>query len=204
MLNILILVIALCIDTLLVAIIYSIKKIKVPVISQLIIAFNGAFFLCISLVLSRIIMLIIPSEICRIISITILLVIGIYTILQFKFKKYLKEHEELKFNIKNFNLVISIYADETKADIDKSKVLTAIEAFYLSLALSLDSLSSGIAYGLLISNKTIIIVTISCFILCYIFIIIGLKLGKYISKLIKYDLGWISGLLFIILAMLTL
>ncbi|MEG0314182.1 MAG: manganese efflux pump [Erysipelotrichaceae bacterium] len=204
MLNILILVIALCIDTLLVAIIYSIKNIKVPIISQLIIAFNGAFFLCIALILSRIILFIIPYDICKTISIIILLVIGIYTILQFKFKKYLKEHEVLKLSLSSFNLVISIYADETKADLDQSKILTAIEAFYLSLALSIDSLSSGIAYGLLITNNTIIIVTISCFILCYIFIIIGLKLGKHIASLIKHDLGWISGLLFIILALLKL
>ena len=82
------------------------------------------------------------------------------------FKKYIRKFSNkntpLTFKVFEFKFVLQIYADEIKADYDKSKLLTAKEAFYLSVALSLDSLAVGFSSGLVYVNYILLLILKYC------------------------------------------
>ncbi|MGL5085299.1 MAG: manganese efflux pump, partial [Clostridium sp.] len=81
---------------------------------------------------------------------------------------------------------------------DNSKTLSAKEAFYLSLALSLDSLAVGFGSSLISIN--IIEVIIISLIAGIIAISIGGFIGRKFVEKLDLDLSWLSGAMLIVLA----
>ena len=88
---------------------------------------------------------------------------------------------------------MEIYLDEEKADRDQSKVLTAAEAFYLAVALSLDSLLSGMALGLDITQPLMIVAADFAAALFSIFA--GSVLAVRASGFRRFDMGRASAAL---------
>ena len=84
---------------------------------------------------------------------------AVYSFFQSSLKRTLRHAARrlLTFHCGGAVFVLEIYLDEEKADRDQSKVLTAAEAFYLAVALSLDSLLSGMALGLDITQPLMIV-----------------------------------------------
>ena len=99
------------------------------------------------------------------------------------------------------SILLVIFLDETKADLDKSKSLSIKEASFLGLALSVDSLASGFSGGLGISQGYFIYGVRLCFFLGLIGIKLGSRIGEIISLKIsnRLDLSFLSGILLIIL-----
>ncbi len=93
--------------------------------------------------------------------------------------------------------VIDVFLDETKADMDKSKSLSIKESIFLAITLSIDSLASGFAVGMQISQPLPVLVC--SFLIGIISILGGSIVGEKIGSL-KYNLSWLSGVLFLILA----
>ncbi len=204
MLDTLLLVTAVCLDSFIVSMAYGTNEIKVPKQSVFIIVFFGTFFLTLSLYVAGFLQHFLSKEFCSFLSFMILLLIGIISFFQSRVKLYLQKHKEgkLKFKMKEISFVIDVYIDETKADRDCSKVLTSKEAIYLAFALSLDSLASGLAYGMTIKHPENVIVI--SFVMGVIFIYAGLAIGKRLAKSFPYDLSWLSGAILIILAFLRI
>ena len=102
----------------------------------------------------------------------------------------------------NLWLIIDIYIDETKADLDNSKTISLNEALYLAIALSIDSIAIGFGTG--IGNINYFAVVILSLIWDIIAIWSGLFLGEKFIEKINVDLSWLSGILLILLAFLKL
>ena len=113
-------------------------------------------------------------------------------------RKGRKTDRPLKFKIFDINFVLQVYADEVKADFDKSKTLTLKEAFYLSIALSFDSLATGIAGSALIDSY--ILTIFLCFVIGIILIYVGVFIGRKLSEKTNLDLSWLSGFFLMLLA----
>ena len=147
-----------------------------------------------------------PKNSAVILSFFILFIIGIYRLFEGIFKALIqkKRHldKPLKFKLFDINFVLQVYADETIADYDKSKILSPKEAFYLSIALSFDSLAVG--FGSSLGGVSFIQTIVLCFILGIICISIGHIIGNKIVEKTNTDLSWISGIILIILAALKL
>ena len=126
MLQSLLLVLSICLDTFLASIAYGTEKIKIPLSSSIIINLVCSSFLCVSLLLSNILNDFIPIGIANILSFLLLLSIGVYRIFEVFFKKYIRrfsnKNTPLTFKVFDFKFVLQIYADEIKADYDKSKL----------------------------------------------------------------------------------
>lgn len=196
------LVLAMITDTFFVSLSYAGEKIKIPVISAVIISLVSSCVLTLSLFFSKSFGAFFPQEYCRLTGAVILGIIGIIQFCQNSLKAILKKHSgngSVSFSCFNIGFVISVYLDETKADSDCSKVLSARESLALSLALSVDSLCGGIAAG--ISGGNIIRVGIMSFVFGLLSIAMGGKLGKQINKQ-NYDLSWLSGVFLIFLAVI--
>ena len=107
----------------------------------------------------------------------------------------------------NFDVIgtysfVDIFLDETEADQDHSKELSISEALYLGIALSLDSLASGLAYGIGVVNFGLLL---GCsFGFGVVLIVVGSALGKRLMCRFTGDVSWLSGCLLMILALLRL
>ena len=83
-------------------------------------------------------------------------------------------------------------------DYDNSKLLSAKEAFYLAIALSLDSLAVGFGSGLGYVNYAQVIIL--CFLVGIVCLRVGSQLGRHFANIMNVNLSWLSGVLLIILA----
>lgn len=200
MLDAILLVFAICMDAFIVSVAYGTQNIRIPRKSIIIIAFFGTFFLGISCYLAQLIQMFVSPKVCTMISFIILLMIGIISLFQNQMKRYLQHHteEKWKFRFKEISFVIDVYIDETKADLDKSNDLNAKEAIYLGIALSIDSLASGIAFGMSIVNPQELLLI--SFVMGICMISVGHMIGRRLSNKLKVDISWLSGVILIVLA----
>ncbi len=84
-------------------------------------------------------------------------------------RKNRDSNKKLKIKFSDLSFIIDICIDETKADMDHSKILSPKEALYLSTALSLDSLAIGLGSSLGNVNymQIVILSLISDFVFVY-------------------------------------
>lgn len=204
MLIITLLVLAVCIDSFATSITYGLGKIRIPFYCALIINLIGAATLFISLIFADFISDCLELKTIKILSGGLLFIIGSVSLF-FPFIKsifvHCKGRELFNFECVKKSILLVIFLDETKADLDKSKSLSLKEACFLGLALSVDSLASGFSGGLGISQGYFIYGVILCFVLGLIGIKLGSRIGEVISLKItnRLDLSFLSGILLILL-----
>lgn len=203
MLESLFIVVAICIDSLAIGIAYGMKKIKIPIKSLLLINTVCTGVLSVAMFLGNVLKNILPGRLPTIISFLILLFIGIYFLLE-GIVNYFVSKNKRKFEIKfsNIKIIIDVVVDCTKADMNESGDIDLMEAFYLGMALSLDSL--GIGFGTAMGSINYIQILVLSFIFNMIIILIGLKLGEKLVSKSKMGFSWISGLILIFLALCKL
>ena len=188
-------------DTYLVSAVYFSNGIKIPFVSALVINVFSAAILGSTLLFSEKISEFLPENICRISGTAVLCAIGLLTV----FKSILREisrkiSQRGEVMLKNRSgLVIKLYLDETSADTDNSKVLSAKESIALAVASSCDSAGIGIGSGL--SGINPFTVSIFTFIAGFTAIFLGNLTGRKLGQM-KYDLSWVGGILLIIFAFL--
>lgn len=202
MIESLLLVSSVCIDAFVASIAYGTNKIKIPLLSAIIISAVGSLILGFSLFVGSLIKELLPSFLPSILSFCILMILGIYRLFEGLFKNYIQKKERLdkplKIKVFDMNFVIQVYADETKADFDKSKILSTKEAFYLAFALSFDSLAVG--FGSSLGGGNYLLTILLCFIIGFICVVSGTCLGKKIIEKSNFNLSWLSGVILMILA----
>lgn len=202
MIESLILVSSLCIDTFVASIAYGTDRIKIPFYSNIVINLVCSLFLGLSLCLGGLFKKFLSPETASIFSFILLLSLGLFRLFESFFKSYVQRFSNigapLTFKIFDFKFVLEIYANETKADYDKSKKLTLKEAIYLAVALSLDSLAVGFGSSLVsINYLQVILLT---FIIGILSLFLGVKIGTNFIEKINLNLSWLSGLMLIVLA----
>lgn len=206
MLESILLVAVLSLDAFVASMAYGTNKIEVPFTSISIINMVCAFFLAISLFLGSIVKKIIPGDITVVISSIILMCLGVYYLFESIIKSYIGRHlnpnKKIKLNLFDFQLIIDIYVDETKADFDNSKYLNPKEALYLATALSLDSLAIG--FGSSLGNINYIRVILLSLIFDMVAISTGLFIGRKFAEKSKINISWLAGIILIVLAILKL
>lgn len=204
MLESLLLVSSLCIDSFVASIAYGTSKIRIPFISKIIINLVCTITLACALLIGSIFKSFLPNNLPIVLGFLLLMALGIYRLFESIFKSYItkrsKSDTPLTFKLFDFQFILQVYADEIKADFDNSKSLNIKESFYLGLALSLDSLAVGIGSSL--CNINYVEVIILCFVIGLALISIGAFIGKKFAQKINLDLSWLSGALLILLAIL--
>lgn len=204
MLESLLLVLSLCVDALVASFAYGTNKIKIPVISSMILTSISTIFLMISITAGSFIHGFISETLAQSICFIILFLLGFLRIFEGLLKSYLNKKSLSSHNIEvtvfSFKLVLNVYADVTAADLDHSKSLSTKEALYLGTALSLDSLIIG--FGAALAPISFLEVTLLSIIFNFIAIATGAFIGSKCAEKLDLDLSWISGVILIILALL--
>ncbi|MCR2033195.1 manganese efflux pump [Anaerofustis stercorihominis] len=200
MFKLLLLIVALSMDTFLISSSFGSNNIRVKIPGAIIIALGSAVSLSVSILLSNILSNIIPIHLFNMLSFLVLIIIGSYNIFSTAIKNYLKKmqvlNKNISLNIEGYHLLVDVFIDETKADIDKSKDLDMKEALLIGGLGSMDSLCAGLSFPF--TNVSIIFVL--AFIICISLVFLGFKLGGKLNDIVKTNLSWFSGVLLIILA----
>ncbi len=199
----LMLVFALSIDSLLSGFAYGTSKIKMSTLSIIVITTISTLFLFISMLFGSMFNSYINTTVTRIITFCILFTIGIVKVFDSAFKTYIKRQlRKCKFSLLNTNFLLNIYVNTIEADKDLSKELSVKEATYLATALSLDSLIVG--FGIGCADIRYIEVLVCSLIVGFLLIIIGEYLGTKVAQSLSINLSWIGGIIFIVLAFLRI
>ncbi len=204
MVDMLLLICATCCDSFFMSVAYGAERIDISWKAILIIAFCGTSLLGVSIALAKSFSSFLSPQFGRWISFLILTGLGLTHLFQAQVKRYVKKqkHKPLIIKMKGISFVIDIFLDETEADQDHSKELSISEALYLGIALSLDSLASGLAYGIGVVNFGLLL---GCsFGFGVVLIVVGSALGKRLMCRFTGDVSWLSGCLLMILALLRL
>jgi len=197
---------ALSLDAFVASFSYGVGKIKIPILSALIITIISTVVLAGALYLGALFSSILDARVAVGISSAILIIIGVVKLSDSLIKSYIKKNQDLdkKIYFKFFSLkfMLNIYADPIVADVDESKTLSAKEAFTLAIVLSLDSLTAGFGAGLA-HNGFLWIIGFSA-IASIAFIYLGALLGRAVSKKAKLNLSWVSGTILIVLGIVRI
>lgn len=165
--------------------------IKIPFRSALIISGVGTLFLGLSVGFAEMLSAVIPQTLCGVIYSITLIALGIFNLLKNYIGKFLKKKE---------NKAVAIFFDGTAADKDNSKSISTKEAAALAIALSADSLVTGISAGL--SDMNVPLLCVCTFIAGIAAVSIGWQLGRKIVSSFRIDLGWLCGAILIILGVI--
>lgn len=196
----LILAISSSIDSLGIGITYGIKNTKISYISKVILFIISFFTTIISIWFGDTLKNIFSESIAKIFGSSILIMIGFFMFFQAlkKDKKDTKycnnnllkldilntknEQKIFSFFIKFLGITIKIIKNPSSSDFNNSNLIDPKEAFFLGLALSIDSFCIGIGGSIIGINSTIFPLLIS------IFQLIFLSIGNYLGhKLNNYS-----------------
>ncbi len=192
MFDIFLLIFIFSLDSFLVSIAYSIKKIKINCLCLIIISLVNVLSILFSVYIGIFISLFISKQVLKIISFLILVCLGLYNILDdFIQNKFINDSKILK-----------IIIDKSNADLDKSNNISVYEAIILSFVLSIDSFLGSISIGF--SNIPILILLIIVFITNLLFLLIGKYLGSKLNSILNINFSYISGIIIILIALLRL
>lgn len=156
----------------------GLRRVKIPLLSVVILSVISSLFLSLSLFAGVAVSALLPAGLTKKISFLILFILGLSKLFE--------------------------RSDETadKANKNHDNLLSVREAFFLGLALSLDSLGAGLGAGMMTASFRPLFVEIILlpFFLSIFFIVLGGTLGKMLSTRLNGNFCRLGGLLLIALA----
>lgn len=190
MIKILLLILAVSADGFASAVGIGAAGIKIPVRSAAVISLTGTVFLTVSVYFADVIGNFIPSELCHFISSAALVLLGIFNIFHGVIEKAVRK--------KKPSGQLELYFDGTSADRDHSKTISCREALALSVALSADSLVTGVSAGL--GRMSALSLAVPAFAVGFGAVLLGSFIGKHAVFTGNFDLQRLCGLILVVIA----
>jgi putative sporulation protein YtaF len=183
---------------------YGSSKIRIPLVSVLIITVIGSVMLGSSLYFSLFIQRFIPEGAAGLLSFGILFTLGVVKIFDSVIKNLIRRHSDaekrLSFSMFNLRFILNVYADPERADVDGSRVISPREAAVVAVAVALDAFALGFGAGLTDVNHLQIIAF--SFVLDVFAVVFGCLVGRKIAKKSPVNLSWLGGVILITLAVI--
>ena len=201
-----ILVAALSIDTLAASLAYGATGIDIPFASAATLAGVCSATLGLSLCIGAWLCPYVPQALTRWICFCILFLLGLVKLFDASLKAAIRRRKasprNIAFSLGKLRFLLTVYADPEQADQDDSRTLSVREAFALGTALSLDGLAVGFGAGMgAVGAVEGILISLG---LNYLAIRGGCALGRRMALRCQADVGWLSGILLIGLALCKL
>lgn len=164
---------------------YGVSKIKIPLVSLLVICMASAASVTVAMLLGRgLSSLVSPTVASRLGAVTII-AIGAFFLLQSLRQKIGAIEDDgndplLSLKIKPLGIIIQILKEPSSADFDHSGEIGTREAFFLGLALATDAFGAGI--GIAMAGYSILLTAVSVGVLKFLLVGSGLLLGKRVAS----------------------
>jgi len=189
---------ALSLDGFGVGISYGMRKIRIPVLSLVVISLTSSTAIGLTMLFGHFVSQYISAEMAEIIGASILILVGLWILLQTWSKKesYIQPGEKsvgehnpecqtiLDFKIEAFGLVIKIMREPTVADFDKSGFISVKEALLLGAALAMDAIGAG--FGAAMTGFTPLLTPLIVGIVKFLMVSLGVMLGR------RYAVNWLG------------
>lgn len=192
---------------------YGVRKIKIPLISLLVISVTSGVAIGTSMLCGHLVARFISVQIAEIVGALILIAVGIWILFQTWNQnkedqqedvchqpecKKAERKEILNFKIKAFGLVIQILREPAAADVDKSGNISTKEAVLLGLALAMDALGAG--FGAAMTGFRPLLTPLVVSIVKFIMVSVGIYLGRrYAAKWLGEKASVLPGWVLIVL-----
>jgi len=185
-----VLAVAVSIDGFSIGVIYGMKGIKIPWLSQLIIALATSAALSVAMVFGKAVEAVLNPGAARLIGVAILLATGIWSIMEAVKRSGSSGQNRPKtiatLKIRPMGLVVMILREPAIADRDISGVIDSKEAFLLGTALAMDAFGAGI--GAAAAGFNVVFTVILVTIMSVVFLSAGLYTGA--KKIPGLEDGW--------------
>lgn len=197
---------AVSLDSLTAGFSYGTKKVRIELLSLVLLSCVPSVFITAANSAASLIGLLFPTGILPLLSFVILFLIGSAKLLESLLRHLAKKRPGLignrGYQIKQMHIIFTVYLSPEEANQTDLQVLSAKEAWLLSLALSLDSVLAGMAFTTsAIPPLTLLLTAIFFHLLLFL---AGYALGRLLSHILRIDLSWLSGLCLLLLAFRTL
>ena len=202
MIEILLLVTALCVDEMVASLAYGAEGIRLGIKNMLLMNLISSFFLGLALGIGTLFSGLIDVRAAQLTGFICLLFLGILKLSDYFIKAYINHHARLwkniSFSFSGLRFIVSIYANPAAADRDDSRTLSVKETFFLSCAMSIDSLAVGAMAAFLGVNLWLSV--LATFVVGFLFVLTGYYAGRRVGIRSKKDLSWLCGVFLILLA----
>lgn len=179
---------------------YGARKMKFPLPCRIIIALFGSAFLGLALVISSFVERFLPPSISSAVIGTVLIFLGVSSILLSAIKIRLKDRSKIFVN-DVFGITLRIGVSVSPQE--PHELASLKESIALGFALSLDSLASGLAAGMTLEPIEMLACTLLAFAAGLSLLFAGVKLGARIASKTSLDLSYMSGIVLLILGLIT-
>lgn len=201
---------ALNMDSFAVGVVYGVRKIKMPLASLAIICLISMGAISISMLMGGILAAYFSPVLAHRLGGIILLFLGLWVLLQSVLeKKSNSDNEEtdavhtgtiIRIHIRSLGLAIQILREPSKADLDRSGIISAKEAVLLGFTLALDAFAAGFAISLLSFGILPTALMVGCG--QFLFTYLGLLAGTYaIATSLSQKISILPGFILIALGL---
>lgn len=189
------------IDNFTVGIAYGMKKIRIGLLSNVLIAVISGIGTFLSMTVGLLLSNFLSPNMSNIIGSAILILLGLWFIAEYMIKT-IKKHNEPDTKNSHMNY-IELLDEPENADLDKSGYIDVKESVTLALALTINNLGLGI--GASISGMNIWLTSLFTFLISIPTILLGCKIGSsFLSKFFGKYAPLVSGLIIVILGVCQL
>lgn len=203
---VLLFMLAVSIDSLSAGFAYGTSRVRIKVAALLLLVFIPSVCITLMTKAGSLLFSLVPAAFFSILSFIILLILGCAKLLESLIRHLSGKYSDTVGNwackIKQVNIIFTIYFSPEDANKQDIQVLSAKEAFFLSLALSLDSILASMAFSCQVSSMPLFFLLAVLF--HFLLFMSGFLLGMLVSKKFSIDLSWLSGLFLLLLAVITL
>lgn len=197
---------AVSVDSLSAGFAYGTSRVKIKPLAAIFLVFIPSITITLMTRIGSFIFSLFPTWLFSTLSFLLLFILGCEKLMESLIRHLAARHSDIIGNwackIKQLNIIFTIYFSPEDANKQDTQVLSAKEALFLSLALSLDSILASMAFSYQVPSLII------CFLLAVLFhfllFLSGFVLGILVSKKFTIDLSWLSGVFLLLLALYTL
>lgn len=193
---------ALSVDAFVAGLAYGTRQIRLPWRSTLVINLICSAIVGLSLGLGSLAALFLSPGLRRGLCFGVLFALGLVKLLdgitRWAIRRYGNLDGRLGFSLFSLRFVLHVYADPVAVDLDHSKTISVAEAASLALALSLDGAAAG--FGAAMGQVSVPAVVTASLIANQLTLMLGSWLGERLSRKLGISLGWLSGVILLILA----
>ncbi len=211
-LSIILLALSLSLDAFSAGLVYGLRQIKISFSSKLLISLFSIIYTSAALLAGKSLSKIVPYSISKMLGASILILMGIWIILQTLLKnepnransiKTVSTKTLMKIGIKSLGITIHIFRNPIEFDLDSSGAIDTTESILLGLGLSLDAIGVGIGSALLGFYSFLIPISVGLF--QWFSLSFGFLLGNKCAMNFNFNQKWIGlvpGIILIFLALL--
>ncbi len=199
-----ILAMALSIDSLCVGLSYGMRRIEIPFIPLLFVSLISGISAYISIHIGNGLAVFLSPQHAKILGAVILICVGIYIFISTLRDKSAgtEDKEILSIRLDFVKITIQVIQQPLKADLDNSGTISNTEAIFLGIALALDTFGAGL--GAAMSRMDITYLPIAICIFNMVFLLLGEYVGRDMDIAQNERLEYLPGIVLIILGLIAM